>query len=273
MTPNEIGTIKILKGPSAIAKYGEKGKNGVIEIYTKDQKSEIRIDADKVQKVDVEEKKETSIDNIIFEKVEIDPSFPGGELAWREFLERNLKIPVTAKNDAPRSGYTIWVEFIVTKGGEMSHLRALTTYGYGMEEEALRVMKLSPKWIPAKQNGHIVAAFRKQPLAFVIEEDAKENQETGTNWPNISRKKLENPDIYSLLHLRKGVEISGFKFTISLDNGHIAQTSNKGNYFLPETLELLKKAKPGAMFTLEEIRFIQEGVERKVPSLVYEIVE
>jgi len=193
MTPNEIGTIKILKGSSAIAKYGEKGKKGVIEIDTKGQKEEIKVNGnnkvhkvivdekkeakidniisekvEKVEEVEVDEKKETKIDNIIFEKVEIDPSFPGGEIAWRKFLEKNLKSPAAAKNDAPEGAYTVWIEFIVNKEGEMSDFRALTNHGYGMEEEALRVMKLSPKWIPAKQNGHIVIAFRKQPVTFVI---------------------------------------------------------------------------------------------------------
>ena len=51
----------------------------------------------------------------------------------------------------------------------MSDLKALTKLGYGMEEEVVRVIKLSDKWVPAMQNGRNVAAYKKQPISFIIE--------------------------------------------------------------------------------------------------------
>ena len=35
LNPNEIESINVLKGEAAIKKYGDKGKDGVIEITTK----------------------------------------------------------------------------------------------------------------------------------------------------------------------------------------------------------------------------------------------
>jgi protein TonB len=62
------------------------------------------------------------------------------------------------------------VQFIVDKDGNVSEVKALTSHGYGMEEEAVRVIKRGPKWTPAIQNGRQVKAYRKQPITFVVTE-------------------------------------------------------------------------------------------------------
>jgi periplasmic protein TonB len=117
----------------------------------------------------IEEKKEDD-ENKIFEKVEVEAAFPGGESAWRKFLERNLRADVATENGAPAGQYTVWVQFVVDKEGNVSDVKALTTHGYGMEDEAVRVIKKGPQWKPAIQNGRNVKAYRKQPITFQIEE-------------------------------------------------------------------------------------------------------
>jgi TonB-dependent SusC/RagA subfamily outer membrane receptor len=202
--PNDINSINVLKGPSAIAKYGNKGKNGVIEIITKaeikkDATIESNIDVNNkiFQKTDssspsIEEESKTpevnnqiNVDNKIFEKVEVDPSFPGGEGAWREFLEHHLNAEIPIKLNAPDGTYTVWVQFIVDKEGNVSNIKPLTDFGYGMEKEALRIINLSAKWIPAKQNGHIVKAYRKQLITFVVK---------GTNNQIANTRNYYDPD-------------------------------------------------------------------------------
>ena len=99
----------------------------------------------------IEEKKED--ENKIFEKVEIEASFTGGEGAWKKYLERNLNPNAPVDNGAPEGTYTVYVQFVVSKDGSISDVKALTNHGYGMEAEAMRVIKKGPKWIPAVQNG------------------------------------------------------------------------------------------------------------------------
>jgi protein TonB len=60
------------------------------------------------------------------------------------------------------------VQFIVDKEGNISDVKALTNQGYGMEDEAVRVIKKGPNWTPAQQNGRYVKAYRKQPITFVV---------------------------------------------------------------------------------------------------------
>lgn len=109
-------------------------------------------------------------DNMIFEKVEIEASFPGGEAKWRQYLERNLSSFNPADEGAPAGTYTTYVQFVVDKEGNISDVRALTNHGYGMEEAAIRVIKKGPKWNPAIQNQRQVKAYRKQPITFRVEE-------------------------------------------------------------------------------------------------------
>ena len=107
-------------------------------------------------------------ENKIFEKVEVEAEFPGGLPAWRRYLERNLNAQVPSDAGAPTGSYTVVVKFIVDKGGNISDVKALTSHGYGMEEEAVRAIKRGPKWTPAIQNGRNVNAYRQQPITFFV---------------------------------------------------------------------------------------------------------
>ncbi len=116
----------------------------------------------------VEEKKEDD-ENKIFDKVEIEASFPGGDAKWRQYLERNCNGQVATDNGAPEGTYTTMVQFVVDKEGNISDVKALTNHGYGMEQEAIRTIQKGPKWNPAIQNGRQVKAYRRQPITFQVQ--------------------------------------------------------------------------------------------------------
>src|SRR6186997_1953022 len=107
----------------------------------------------------VEEKKDED-ENKVFEKVEVEASFKGGEREWRKYLERNLDTNVPVKNGCKPGTYTIVVQFIVARDGRVSNVKALTKHRFGMEEEAMRMIKEGPNWVPAIQNGREVKAYR-----------------------------------------------------------------------------------------------------------------
>ncbi|MFT4095328.1 MAG: energy transducer TonB [Niabella sp.] len=99
--------------------------------------------------------------------VEIDARYPSN---WKNFLEKNLSGEVPVDNGAPPGTYTVTVQFIVDAAGNVSDVQALTHIGYGMEAEAIRVIKRSGKWKPAIQNGREVKAYRRQPVTFQVME-------------------------------------------------------------------------------------------------------
>jgi protein TonB len=110
-------------------------------------------------------------ENKVFTKVEIDASFPGGNTAWRRFLQNNLNASTPVDKGAPPGTYTVYVRFIVSKNGAISDVVAETKHGYGMEEEAIRVIKKGPKWKPGIQNGKEVNAYKKQPITFIVSDE------------------------------------------------------------------------------------------------------
>ncbi len=107
-------------------------------------------------------------ENVIFERVEVEASFPGGDKKWREYLQNNLNANVPIDNNAPDGVYMVIVQFIVDRNGKISDVRALTAHGYGMEQEVVRVIKKGPEWKPAVQSGRVVRAYRKQPVTFEV---------------------------------------------------------------------------------------------------------
>lgn len=110
----------------------------------------------------------------IFTKVDVEASFPGGETGWRKFLMQKLNIDkVARKIKIPRGEkefrQTIIVKFIVAKNGVISDVTAenMDANSYCIAE-AIRVIKISPNWIAAQQNGRYVNAYRRQPITFLI---------------------------------------------------------------------------------------------------------
>lgn len=105
-----------------------------------------------------------------FISVQIPARFPGDIQAWTRYLERNLNSDIPIENGAPASVYTVIVTFTVDKDGKVSDVKAENDPGYGTKEEAIRVIKKGPNWIPANQNGNPVVYRHKQMITFKVSE-------------------------------------------------------------------------------------------------------
>lgn len=105
----------------------------------------------------------------VFERQLVDPEFLGGEDGWRNFLRKTLNAGVPADNNAPDGKYTVIIRFFVNPDGTLADIKAENDPGYGMAEEAKRVLKMSAKWLPAIRYGTYQRAYRRQPITFVIE--------------------------------------------------------------------------------------------------------
>lgn len=103
-----------------------------------------------------------------FTVVQVEAKFSGN---WEKFLLRYLNGNVPVDNGATPGRYTVMIQFVVDVDGSVSDIRALTSTGFGMEEEAMRVLKKATKWEPAIQNGRQVKAYRKQPITFLVTEE------------------------------------------------------------------------------------------------------
>jgi len=87
---------------------------------------------------------------------------------WVKFLRRHLDPNTPLDHGAPPGRYTVLIQFVVDREGNVSDIKPLTNIGYGMEEEAVRVLKKATRWEPAIQNGYPVKAYHKQPITFEV---------------------------------------------------------------------------------------------------------
>ena len=156
--------------------------------------------------------------NIEFTKVEEEATFPGGNAAWRNFLEKNLNASVPSDNDAPAGLYKVIIRFIIDKDGSTSGINAETKEGFGMEQEAIRVIQASGKWVPAVQNGRPIKAYRRQPISYIIENESflittEKPFTLFANTDNIISIKIDNK-------INNNIEITSKNATITtLGNG------------------------------------------------------
>ncbi|HRD58111.1 MAG TPA: hypothetical protein PK504_08685 [Ferruginibacter sp.] len=104
----------------------------------------------------------------IYNKVDVQAAFVGGSNAWNRFLRKNLNPAVIKNGTAPKGIYHVILRFVVGKDSLVTDIVAETRHGYGFEEEAKRVMALSPKWKPALVGTTPVNAYRRQPITFLV---------------------------------------------------------------------------------------------------------
>lgn len=140
-------------------------------------KEEYSIDAEATQETEVKPmeihlvetipKEETEMEEEeIFIIVEEMPRFPGGEEARIKYLNENLHYPVLAR-EAGIQG-SVFVSFVVEKSGAVSDVKIIRGIGGGCDEEALKVVRGMPNWIPGKQRGIPVRVAFNMPIRFVL---------------------------------------------------------------------------------------------------------
>ncbi len=104
----------------------------------------------------------------IFVVVEDMPRFVGGDEARIKYLQENLRYPQEAKEKGIQG--TVFVTFVVEPDGSISDVRLLRGIGGGCDEEALRVIKNMPRWVPGKQRGEAVRTQFTMPIRFVLKD-------------------------------------------------------------------------------------------------------
>jgi len=251
---NSIQSITVLKDQSAIAKYGERGKNGVIEIHTKSTHTEYK---DTVPKTDP-----------IFSKTEIEASIDKKE--WREFLEKNLQpiIENAASKGMPTGQYTVNLKFIVKKDGSLTDFKALNDPGYGLAQNVLEIMPKSPKWKPARQNGKPVNSYHTQPITFVIS-DGSEPDKNHSSVTDVSE--LQSKNVHDLIRASKDDEIVSFEMNLEKKDSWVTVSYHKGNSYTASDKEVMQAIPQANRLSIWKILVRRNGKEKKLNNIVYEL--
>lgn len=103
----------------------------------------------------------------IFIIVENMPEFPGGELALRKYIAENVKYPEDAKEKGIQG--RAYVSFVIDKEGNVANVKLARGTGFeSIDNEALRVVSLLPKWKPGMQGGKAVNVSYTIPIIFKL---------------------------------------------------------------------------------------------------------
>jgi protein TonB len=109
---------------------------------------------------------ESSTNPVDMRSVEVEPEPYGGAAAWAKFLQKNIHYPPQASENGVHG--KVFLSFIVETDGHLSNIKVERGVGSGLDEEALRVLKLAPAWKPGIQNGHKVRVMYSIPINFVM---------------------------------------------------------------------------------------------------------
>ena len=96
------------------------------------------------------------------------PQFPGGEEALVKYLEQNLNHKLPQERGGPEGKYTVVLSFLVEEDGTLSNIEARTDPGYGTAEEAIRVIKNGPNWIPSERDGKKGNYLKRMSIEFFV---------------------------------------------------------------------------------------------------------
>ncbi|WP_343530581.1 TonB family protein [Pedobacter sp.] len=173
-----------------------------------------------------------------FVSLENPPKFPGGINDFYKFLGDNIKYPEeAAKQDIEGN---VFVSFIVEKDGSLNDIKIDKGLGYGTDEEAVRILKLSPKWNPGTQNGKAVRVKYNLPIKFSLSK-----RQTGT----IKGVKFESKD--GVVQIKgnqltlKGSDFDDGKSPLYILDGEIME-NGKISSLDPKNIENIQILKDGS---------------------------
>jgi periplasmic protein TonB len=105
---------------------------------------------------------------MIYQVIEEEAQFPGGKSAMMKFIAENLRYPQAAAELGIQG--RCYLQFIVTETGELTDIKVKkgVTDCPDCDKEAIRIVKLMPKWIPGKNSGKAMKSYYTLPIMFKL---------------------------------------------------------------------------------------------------------
>ena len=101
-----------------------------------------------------------------FRVVEDLPQFPGGAVEFMKWLTKNLKYPPSAQQRKVQG--RVVAQFIVNKDGSISDLMLVEKVSPELDREALRVLRMMPKWTPGVMDAKPCRTLVAIPIYFKL---------------------------------------------------------------------------------------------------------
>ena len=164
-----------VKPPAPIQRTEIKVFSDALSIVTNDEKITTDVNFNEFEEdmvVEVIQQKpvveEVIEDDQPFVKVEKMPSFKGGDLmTFRNWVMERIRYPQIAQENNITG--RVLLGFVIEKDGSLTNIQVLQTPDSSLSDEAIRVLKTSPKWTPGKQGNKTVRVKYTLPVEFRIQ--------------------------------------------------------------------------------------------------------
>lgn len=104
-----------------------------------------------------------------FQLVDEKPTFQGGDAnTFSRWVNLNLKYPEEAKEKGIQGRVTL--SFTVSASGKVVDVKVLRSVDTLLDNEAVRVLEMSPEWVPGKHEGKPVAVKYTFPVIFMMKD-------------------------------------------------------------------------------------------------------
>jgi N-acetylmuramoyl-L-alanine amidase len=216
-------------------------------------------------------------------------TFPGGASTFEEFANKNIDQRVPVTNNAPAGTYDVKLAFDVDVQGRVNNIRPITKFGYGMEDEAIRILTVMDYWpvvpkaatvnnpitidvllrfvVPANQT--TISDYKLTDITVTGYSTAK--KQSGYN-PYLGISTFKKATLQQLMELDENTEIVNLKYTSDTENGQVLSVNYVPKYSEKIFKDLFNESKPGRLITLEDVIIRVDGKEKKVPSRLYYIM-
>ena len=97
------------------------------------------------------------------------PTFQGGDLnTFRNWVQTRLEYPRMAQENNIQG--KVILQFVIERDGTLTNIQEIASPDRALTEEAMRVLRLSPKWVPGKQRNRAVRVAYILPIDFVLQQ-------------------------------------------------------------------------------------------------------
>lgn len=149
---NDTSSSKTTKTVMAQPNPAKKGHKGTIRMAVYKPGAKDKMEADKEG---------------VYNYAEIRPMFPGGENELEKFVQDNIKYPQDATDNGVEG--TVTVIFAVDETGKVYAPKLKDEkLGYGLDDEAIAVIKKMPRWTPGRIKGKNVKTYYNLPITFSL---------------------------------------------------------------------------------------------------------
>lgn len=158
--------VEMLKNEEIFESSESSEKDGKLEYYSESTEE----DKPETYKEDInnsnsiKKRNDAEWQNRIWDKVDVPPSFPGGQSALLYWLASHVKYPPDAEENGIQG--RVIVGFVIERDGSVSQVQVLRGVAPSLNKEAVRVVESMPKWTPGKQDGQNVRVKFNVPVNF-----------------------------------------------------------------------------------------------------------